>query len=798
MLSNDRNKSPLLNIQSEPDYSSNDESDSNNTSDNSEINNINTPETDSNDNTVNNNHNTFFSNIFNNDRNSKKINMNNPKDSDLLLLKSIRQNDNNNTNINDNDFNILNKNNKKIPKKQPKNNNYLRVIESEPSSTETNDESSDNEESEDNESMRLFKENVHLLEEQPLATAYISEHEEENDEESENEDYNNNTRFNTKNIDKKQLTLWRFSNIDNLDSFFITFYKYYLKKGLYSYLIEKITNILILLFVLYISITLKFCINYSLFSNATRLEDIWVDKCFKTQLPFLLKVIIWVVYCFVFLKGKAIYKEFKSLQLMQNFYYYLLEIDDDELQIISWVEVLNRLIKFKDSNNLFQNSQSITFENIVNRIMRLDNYLIAIYSNESLMKFKVFDNRYRVSLTKSLEWNINLILINFFFANGQFAINSKNAKNLLELDLINKFRVAGFINIILTPFLVIYFTLLYVLKYFYNIKSIFNLREYNLENKYKLREYNELEHFFNKRLNLSIDIANEYLLQFPNNINNIIYKFLAFISGSLLAILTITTLLFDSENFLSFEITHNKSILFYISVIGAINTFTYNNIQQDKYKTYQPRKYFKELSKYTHFIPKNKNKGLTEKPMSNIETRDEFMKIYSLKLINIINEFGSLLLTPYILWFVLPKRCKNIIAFMQEITEKDHELGYICKYANYKPSEEEIRKSFFFMEDEEDADNNDSTTPVDVEELKFDKKRRIKDRLLRAKKTTIDDKKTFASNIYNNGDDENTKKQKRRLQNHQYKLNFKPQNDDNDKMMRSFMQFKNVYHENIT
>lgn len=768
MLSDDINKtdnSPLLNIQSEPDYSSNDNSDEAANSEYNIVSRSNSRSAIDTKNSTANNNNTFFSNIFQNDNQKNKLNINNPQDSDLLLLNSVKQKNGMNN------FQTIKKNVKSHP------NNHLRVIQSEPSSAESDDDNGNDEES-DKESMRLFRENVHLLEEQPDPAVYLSEHEEDNDQESENES-SQAKNFNVHNIDQKQLTLWRFSNIDNLDSFFITFYKYYLKKGLYSYLIEKIINILILMFVLYISITLKFCINYSLFSNATKLEDIWVDKCFKTNLPFTVKLVIWMVYCFIILKAKAVYKEFKSLQVMHNFYYYLLEIDDDELQIISWVEVLNRLIKFKDSNNLFQNSHNITFENIVNRIMRLDNYLIAIYSNDSLMKFKVFKNRYQVSLTKSLEWNINLILINFFFENGQFAINSSNATTLLELDLINKFRVAGFVNIILTPFLVIYFTLLYILKYFYNIKSIFNLREYNLENKYKLREYNELEHFFNKRLNLSIDIANEYLLQFPNNINNLVYKFLAFISGSLLAILTITTLIFDSENFFSFEISHNKSILFYISIIGAINTFTYNNIQQDKYKTYQPKKYFKELSKYTHFIPKQKS-GISANPLSNIETKNEFMKIFSLKLLNIINEFGSLLLTPYILWFVLPKRSKNIILFLQEITEKDHELGYICKYANYKPSEKDIENSFFYMEDEE---NKDGDTAIDVEELKFDKKRRIKDRLLRSKKTS--------NNIQGSN---NSNQRKKPHLDRPYTLNFGSNNDDEDKMKRSFIQFKRVYH----
>ncbi|KAL6936176.1 hypothetical protein ACO0OL_002371 [Hanseniaspora opuntiae] len=712
---------PFLNIQSEPDYSD-DASDDylQSIPSNSSRSSV----SDTNYTTTNTNNNTFFSNMF-------KRNMNNIKPESHAAPNLNKKNTHENKDT------------------QNQNVHQLHVIHSESESSaeseinshesfmsKNRDASLDRlrSGSSDNESMRLFRENVHLLEEQPISDGY------------EPEDNARQNTFNINDIDKKQLTVWRFSNIDNLDSFFITFYRYYLKKGLYSFLLEKVINMFILVFVLNVSLTMKFCIDYEKFASAVKLQDIWVDKCYK-EMPFVIKLLKFMVYAFLTLKSFAIYKEFKTMQLMNNFYYYLLEIDDNELQIISWVEVLNRLVKFKDTNNLFNNN-NVTFENIVSRIMRYDNYLIAMYSNDTL------------------------------------------------------FRVAGFINILLTPFLIIYFTLLYLLKYFYNIKSIFNSREYNLENRYKLREYNELEHFFTKRLNLSVDIANEYLLQFPNNVTNLIYKFLAFVSGSLLAILTITTLVADSENFLSFEVTKNKSILFYISIIGALNTFTYNNIQQDKYKTYQPKMYSKELVKYTHFVPVAKD----NKPLSNIDIRNQFNEVYSSKLINIIHEFASLLLTPYILWFVLPKRSKNIIAFMESITEKDNELGFICKFANYKPEEEDTKKSFYYMHKEDLSQQDDpeqksseinynspKVSSIDVKELKYDNKRRIKDKLLRQEQMNYKNHRN-RDRTHNNGYNLN----------YNSIVNFKGDDDSDDdileslqgdKMMRSFMQFKRVYHK---
>jgi len=162
----------------------------------------------------------------------------------------------------------------------------------------------------DNESMRIFKENIHLLEEQPISDGY------------ESEEHAKQNTFNIKDIDQKQLTLWRFSNIDNLDTFFITFYKYYLKKGLYSFLLEKILNLIILVFVMNVSLTMKFCIDYEKFSTALKLQDIWVNQCYK-GMPTVIKLLKFIVYVFIMLKSFATYKEFKTMQLMSNFYYYL-------------------------------------------------------------------------------------------------------------------------------------------------------------------------------------------------------------------------------------------------------------------------------------------------------------------------------------------------------------------------------------------------------------------------------------------------------------------------------------------
>ncbi|EDO15260.1 hypothetical protein Kpol_461p14 [Vanderwaltozyma polyspora DSM 70294] len=489
-------------------------------------------------------------------------------------------------------------------------------------------------------------------------------------------------------LSPKERALWKWANVENLDVFLQEVYKYYLGSGFSCIVLRKLLNLTTLIFVVYISTYLGYCIDYSKLPTSSRLSDIIIDQCYTTRITGITKGLLWVFYVFVGLKVVQFYFDLQNLTDMHNFYNYLLGISDNELQTIPWQNIIQQLMYLKDQNALTANVVEVKAKNkidplvVANRIMRKDNYLIALY-NENILDLSLPIPFYKESiLTKTLEWNINLCIIGFAFNESGFIKQSflkKSQHQFITEELRKRFMLAGFLNIILSPFLVTYFVLLYFLRYFNEFKTspgTIGARQYTPMAEWTFREFNELYHIFQKRLGLSTVIADKYINQFPKESTDLILKFISFISGSFVAVLMSLTLL-DSENFLNFEVTKDRSVLFYITVFGAIWSVCRNSIS-DEYKVYDPDETIKELSEFTHYLPKEwEGKHHTE------DVKQEFCKLYNIRLIILLRELASLVLTPFILWFSLPACSDRIVDFFSDSSTYIDGLGYVCKYATF-------------------------------------------------------------------------------------------------------------------
>ncbi|CCD22362.1 autophagy protein ATG9 NDAI_0A02040 [Naumovozyma dairenensis CBS 421] len=490
-------------------------------------------------------------------------------------------------------------------------------------------------------------------------------------------------------LNNKERALWKWANVENLDVFLQDVYDYYLGNGFTCIVLEKALNIITLIFVVYISTYLGYCIDYSHISTSKRLEDIKIDQCYNNNITGFIKVLLWLFYIFIFLKMAQLYFDVKNLTDIHNFYNYLLNVSDNELQTIPWQNIIEQIMFLKDQNALTSNVVAMKAKNridahdVANRIMRKDNYLIALYNSEVLylsLPIPLFRTNI---LTKTLEWNINLCITGFVFNESGFVKQmflKESQRQYLSEELRKRFMLAGVLNIILSPFLVTYFILLYFFRYFNEYKTSpgsLSARQYTPMAEWKFREYNELYHIFKKRLGLSMNVANKYIDQFPKEKTNLILKFVAFLSGSFIAILATLTLV-DSENFINFEITNDKSVVFFFTIFGAIWTVSRNAVSQE-YNTFNPEETVRELASYTHYLPKEwKNAYHTE------EVKNDFCKLYNLRIVILLRELTSLVLTPFVLWFALPRSAENIVDFFREASTYVDGLGYVCKYAMFE------------------------------------------------------------------------------------------------------------------
>lgn len=543
-------------------------------------------------------------------------------------------------------------------------------------------------------------------------------------------------------IPPRERALYLWANIVNMDEFLIDVYYYYRGKGFASIVLSRVVDISILVFVLSFLTFLRWGIDYDFFFNGwssnsdvnLTLADLVVPNFLFEKVPLSIKIFLLGFFGYTGLRVLQLYFDYKYklLQLL-NFYKHLLGISDDlELMTISWSTIVERLMLLKDQNSLTSTNANLppqflndlnskvrlNAHDIANRIMRKENYMIALINKDILdlslpcppFLKSVFSSK--SVLTRTLEWNIKLCINNFVFnENGQInqSILKESSRNALAQELSSRFKMAAIINLILCPFIVIYFVLLYFFRYFNEYKSnpssLLGLRQYSPWAEWKLREFNELSHFFIKRLHLSIGPANTYINQFPGGVFVMsVLRLLNFVLSAFLAVLVIFGLLFDDEehNFWSFELTPNRSTLFYISVFGTLwavtsnsaNTSTVTNTAENLNTQgvsffYDPEASLRYVSQFTHYLPSSWNGKL-----HTVEVKNKFCELFSLKIVIIINEILSLILTPFVLWFKISSNSSAIIDFFREYTIHVDGLGYVCYFAMFNFEEKDKNMMF--------------------------------------------------------------------------------------------------------
>eukprot|EP00003_Mantamonas_plastica_P018925 TRINITY_DN308_c0_g1_i1.p1 TRINITY_DN308_c0_g1~~TRINITY_DN308_c0_g1_i1.p1 ORF type:complete len:434 (-),score=110.88 TRINITY_DN308_c0_g1_i1:47-1348(-) len=334
------------------------------------------------------------------------------------------------------------------------------------------------------------------------------------------------------------------SMFQNLDLFFTRVYDYYQKQGYYNAVLAGFLHILNLAFIIGFSTFLigfvdyhilfsTYDINASIGSNhitefhpfsivclvvfslwwlsqVTSVSQLHPFPPLFTHHPLSLSPSLSLFFQFgAFIRDASKYGE------LYTYFNEDLKIEEKMLRTMKWNEVVETLIAFHRSN------QSIRFQidelAVTNYIMRKDNYMIALFNQEVIQLESGFlpmlSNN--TLLTNGLNWNLQTCLLNNFFAKDApledlLAVGRKPA--IVEA-LQRSFRIWGVINLILSPFilvfLVIYFFFRYTQEFYRNPKKL-GMREWTLFSKWKFREFNELPHVFERRLQASYQPAEKY------------------------------------------------------------------------------------------------------------------------------------------------------------------------------------------------------------------------------------------------------------------------------------------------
>ncbi|KAF9985052.1 autophagy protein atg9 [Mortierella antarctica] len=489
-------------------------------------------------------------------------------------------------------------------------------------------------------------------------------------------------------MDAAELAMWKWVNVENLDNFLAKVYDYYVGKGMYTILLERCLNLLTFAFVIGFSTFLIGCVDYPKLRHAKHMEEVLIPQCFHklstgTFVLLLLFTVFWIGQV-----TRLIY-DIPEMVDMCNFYTYLLQIPDEDIQTVLWQEVVARIMKIRDNNPnttttatiQTADTQRLNAHDIANRIMRKENFMIAMFNKDLIdLSVPLPMLRSRTILTRILEWSLSFCILGYVFdERGQ--VRKRFLKDTRRVELVEglrrRFQFMGLATLLFSPLISIYLILYFFFRYFeeyHKNPSSIGTRQYTPIAKWKFKEFNELPHLFEGRINCSYPLAMKYINQFPKEKTILICRFVAFVSGSFAAVLALMTI-FDQELLLGLEITSEKTVFFYLGVFGTIMAVSRGMIP-DQTENFDPELLLRGVVEHTHYMPNEwRDKLHTD------EVRKQFALLFEYNAVLFLLEFMSLVLTPMILWLSLPGCSEKVIDFFREFTVHVDGVGYVCSFA---------------------------------------------------------------------------------------------------------------------
>lgn len=495
-------------------------------------------------------------------------------------------------------------------------------------------------------------------------------------------------------IDPKRKAMWRWANVEDLDNFLKDVYTYFLGNGFWSILLGRFLNLLTFAFVVGFSTFLTNCVDYHKVRGSKSLDEILVPKC-TSKMSGTSLFLLWLFSFFWIGKLFQYLLDIRRLSHMHDFYYHLLGVSDAEVQTISWQEVVSRLMLLRDSNPATaaavsarhrrflgsQSKQRMDAHDIANRLMRKENYMIALINKDILdLTLPLPFLRNRQLFSRTLEWNLNLCIMDYVF-NEQGQLRTMFLKDahrrVLSEGLRRRFILIGIINVFIAPFIVVYFLMHYFFRYFNEFKKNpgeIGSRQYTPLAEWKFREFNELWHLFERRTNMSYPFASRYIDQFPKDKTVQVARFVSFISGALASVLALASVV-DPELFLGFEITPDRTVLFYLGIFGTIWAVS-RGVAPEETEVFDPEYALRELIDFTHYHP-----ATWKGRLHSDDVRKEFAVLYQMKIVIFLEEILSMIFTPFVLWFSLPRCSDRLIDFFREFTVHVDGVGYLCSFA---------------------------------------------------------------------------------------------------------------------
>nr|XP_031830174.1 autophagy-related protein 9A isoform X4 [Nomia melanderi] len=355
-----------------------------------------------------------------------------------------------------------------------------------------------------------------------------------------------------------------------------------------------------------------------------------------------------------------------------------LKIEDCDLDNLTWYEVQKRVREVQKEQEMCIHKRELTELDIYHRILRFKNYMVAMI-NKSLLpvRLKVPIIGEVIFMTRGLKYNMELLLFwgpwspfeNNWHLKGDY--KKSNKRQELARALSKHILWVGIANFVLCPLILLWQILYSFFNYVEIIKrepGTLGIRMWSLYGRLYLRHFNELDHELNARLNRAYRPASNYMSIFTSPIMTVIAKNIAFVAGSILAVLLILTV-YD-EDVLTVE-----HVLTTITILGAVVAGARAFIP-DENLVWCPETLLTAVLAHTHYRPDSwRGHAHTQ------TTRAQMAQLFQYRAIYLLEELISPLLTPFILCFHMRQRALDIVDFYRNFTIEVTGVGDVCSFA---------------------------------------------------------------------------------------------------------------------
>ncbi|KAJ1832837.1 autophagy protein atg9 [Coemansia sp. RSA 2711] len=484
---------------------------------------------------------------------------------------------------------------------------------------------------------------------------------------------------------ERALRAWR--DARHQDDFFYRVYSYYAGKGALTIILSRVLQLATLAFVVVLSTFVFGCIDHAKVREQKSLSAVVIPQCTR-KLSWPVTLALWSCAAFWAAQVARTVLDVPALLEIRAFFVEVLDVQPADIGTIAWHEVVGRMVRLRDAEIREYRGMTksrvlahrLSADGIVNRIMRRENYMIALF-NKDVLDISIPGLGQAHALSKALEWNLSFCLMNYLFdERGQLRRRFLKESNraILSEGLRRRFRFMAVINMMFAPFIVVFLMLYSFFRYFeelYHEPGTLMSRAFTPYAKYKFRNFNEVPHSFRRRLNAAHPKATIYLSQFRNDAVIAVARFVSFVAGSFAAILLVFTVV-DNELSLEFEITGHRTVLFYIGLSSAILASARGMVPTEEQEYLHPAWIIRDALEDLQYMDPSWRGHL-----DTTRVRQEFEVLFSYKLLIFAYELLGVVTAPFIMLFSLPGCAEKVVDFFREFTVHKDGLGYVCSFA---------------------------------------------------------------------------------------------------------------------